>query len=148
VGRWAKGIADIEQLLADRHLERVSGARAASEPWFVKAKRRLATASAFVADDPESAFVLTYDAARFVGEGLLAQQGLRSTQTGGHLAVVVAMRAQFGGPFAKIDTLRRRRHELEYPAYPGEQIDPAVEERTLWRAREHRAALIDQHRQR
>src|SRR5207244_10977711 len=28
------------------------------------------------------------------------------------------------------------------------QIDPAVEERTLWRAREHRAALIDQHRQR
>ena len=28
------------------------------------------------------------------------------------------------------------------------QIDPAVEERTLWRAREPRPALIDQHRQR
>jgi len=28
------------------------------------------------------------------------------------------------------------------------QSDPAVEEWALWRAREHRAALIDQHRQR
>jgi hypothetical protein len=37
----------------------------------------LETAAAIVADDPESAFVLAYDAARFVGEALLAQQGLR-----------------------------------------------------------------------
>jgi len=59
-----------------------------------------------------------------VGEGLLAQQGLRTTQAGGHLAVVAAVRAQFGGNFTKIDTLRRRRHELEYPSFPGEHVEP------------------------
>ncbi|MGH3874039.1 MAG: hypothetical protein ACRDSR_21485 [Pseudonocardiaceae bacterium] len=55
------------------------------------------TAEVIALDDPESAFVLAYDAARFVGEALLAQQGLRTTQTGGHLAVSDAVRTQFGG---------------------------------------------------
>lgn len=31
--------------------------------------------------------MLAYDAGRFVGEALLAHQGLRPTQAGGHLAV-------------------------------------------------------------
>ena len=74
-------------------------------------------------DDPESAFILAYDAARFVGEALLAQQGLRPTQAGGHLAVSDAMRAQFGGPLSRLAALRRRRNELEYPAFPGEHVD-------------------------
>jgi hypothetical protein len=90
-----------------------------------KAAQRLETAAAIVADDPESAFVLAYDAARFVGDALLAQQGLRPTQVGGHLAVSDAVRAQFAGPFAALNSLRRRRNELEYPSFPGEQIDPA-----------------------
>lgn len=89
-----------------------------------KAAQRLETAAAIVAGDRESAFVLTYDAARFVGEALLAQQGLRSTQAGGHVAVSDAVRAQFAGPFTALNSLRRRRNELEYPSVPGERIEP------------------------
>lgn len=80
---WAQGAADIEALLAKRHLERVTGARAAGAPWLKKASQRLDTAAAILDHDPESAFILAYDAARFVGEALLAQQGLRPTQAGG-----------------------------------------------------------------
>lgn len=120
---WANGGSEINGLLARRHLERVTGARANGAPWLDKAAQRLATAAAIVADDPESAFVLAYDGARFVGEALLAQQGLRPTQAGGHL-VVDAVRAQFGGPFVGLGTLRRRRNELEYPSFPGEHVEP------------------------
>lgn len=56
---------------------------------------------------------------------LLAQQGLRPTQAGGHVTVSDAVRDQFGGSFAQLGTLRRRRNELEYPAFPGEQAEPA-----------------------
>ncbi|MGH3685453.1 MAG: hypothetical protein ACRDRE_26275 [Pseudonocardiaceae bacterium] len=48
-------------------------ARADGTPWPKKPRRRLDTAEAIAVDDPESAFVLAYDAARFVGEALLAQ---------------------------------------------------------------------------
>lgn len=121
---WAQGAAQVEALLGKRHLERVTGARADGAPWLKKAAQRLDTAAMIVADDPESAFVLAYDAARFVGEALLAQQGLRPTQAGGHLAVSDAVRAQFAGPFTALNSLRRRRNELEYPSFPGEHIDP------------------------
>ena len=123
MGRWSQGAQEVEHLLARRHLERVRGARADGTPWLDKARRRLETAEAITVDDPESAFILAYDAARFVGEALLAQQGLRPTQAGGHLAVSDAMRAQFGGPFSGLGALRRRRNELEYPAFPGEHVD-------------------------
>jgi len=123
MGRWPQGASEVEQLLARRHLEKVRGARADGTPWLDKARRRLETAAAIAVDDPESAFILAYDAARFVGEALLAQQGLRPTQAGGHLAVSDAMRAQFGGPLSRLAALRRRRNELEYPAFPGEHVD-------------------------
>jgi hypothetical protein len=45
------------------------------------------------------------------------------TQAGEHLAVSDAMRAQFGGPLSGLGALRRRRNELEYPAFPGEHVD-------------------------
>lgn len=123
MGRWSQGASEVEQLLARRHLEKVRGARADGTPWLDKARRRLETADAIAVDDPESAFVLAYDAARFAGEALLAQQGLRPTQAGGHLAVSDAIRAQFDGPLSGLGTLRRRRNELEYPAFPGEHVD-------------------------
>lgn len=123
MGRWSQGAPEVEQLLARRHLEKVRGARADGTPWLDKARRRLETADAIAVDDPESAFILAYDAARFVGEALLAQQGLRPTQAGGHLTVSDAMRAQFGGPLSGLGALRRRRNELEYPAFPGEHVD-------------------------
>jgi hypothetical protein len=75
MGRWSQGAQEVEQLLARRHLEKARGARADGTPWLDKAQRRLETAEAIAVDDPESAFILAYDAARFVGEALLAQQG-------------------------------------------------------------------------
>lgn len=123
MSRWSQGAQEIEQLLARHHLERVRGTHADGTPWLAKARRRLETAGAIAVDDPESAFVLAYDAARFVGEALLAQQGLRPTQSGGHLAVSDAVRAQFGGPLSGLGALRRRRNELEYPAFPGEHVE-------------------------
>ncbi|MGH3907035.1 MAG: hypothetical protein ACRDTE_23075 [Pseudonocardiaceae bacterium] len=33
------------------------------------------------------------------------------------------MRAHFGGPLSGLGALRRRRNELEYPAFPGEHVD-------------------------
>ena len=123
MSRWPQGSSTIENLLSTRSMERISGSAAHGEPWLEQASRRLTTASHILTDDPESAFVLAYDAARFAGVALLAHQGLRPTQAGGHVAVCDAVRAQFGGPFAQLTTLRRRRNELEYPAYPGEHVE-------------------------
>jgi len=60
--------------------------------------------------------VLAYDAARYAATALLAQQGLRPTTAGGHVAVESAIRAQFGDGFRGFGFLRRRRNELEYPS--------------------------------
>ncbi len=136
MSRGVRGGGEIEALLAKRHLERVTGARADGMPWLRKASQRLDTATAIGADDPESAFVLAHDAARFVGEALLAHQGLRPTQAGGHVAVADAVRAQFAGPFTALNTLRRRRNELEYPTFPGEQIEIAEANAAIATARE------------
>ena len=47
-------------------------------------------------------------------------QGLRPTTKGGHYAVELAARAQFGQGFRQFGALRRRRNELEYPERPGD----------------------------
>lgn len=112
-------------------------------PWLRQAQRRLDTAKQIADDDPESAFILAYDAARFVGTALLAQQGLRPTQAGGHLAVSDAAREQFGGPFTQLGTLRRRRNELEYPAFPGEQVEASESRAAITTA----ISLVDAARQ-
>jgi len=75
-------------------------------------------------DDPDSAYVLAYDAARYSATALLARQGLRPTTSGGHYAVELAVRAQFGDGFRAFGAMRRRRNELEYPGGPGETTTP------------------------
>jgi hypothetical protein len=92
----------------------ITGA-ADGEPLPAKAGRTLATAASITSSDPDSALVLAYDAARYATTALLAQQGLRPTTAGGHVAVDLAIRAQFGDGFRGFGYLRRRRNELEYP---------------------------------
>ena len=75
--------------------------------------------------EPSSAITLAYDAARFAALAVLAQQGLRATTKGGHLAVDEAVRAQFGNAFRPFKALRIRRNELEYPDHPDEVVEPA-----------------------
>jgi hypothetical protein len=122
--RWSRGEAIIERSLAERRLQKVSGASADGTAWLDRAERTVDTAEAIAADDPDSAYVLAYDAARQACTGLLAHQGLRPTTAGGHYVVDEAVRAQFGDAFRAFGTLRRRRNELEYPTYPDEDADP------------------------
>ena len=121
---WPRGRPEVETLLGEGSLQRVRGAAAAGGDWLDKAGRTLETASGVVDGDPESAYVLAYDAARQACAGLLAQQGLRATVRGGHIAVERAVRAQFGDGFRPFGALRRRRNELEYPSFPGERVEP------------------------
>lgn len=122
--RWTMGEAEIEKLIADRHLQKVQGGQANGEHLIEKAARTLTTAAGIAADDPDNAYVLAYDAARYAGTALPAQQGLRPTTSGGHYAVEQALRAQFGSGFHAFAAMRRRRHELEYPSGPGEATTP------------------------
>jgi hypothetical protein len=118
--RWAQGEAEVEQQLADGHLQQVTGGRSNGAVLLDKAQRTLDTAATIAAADPNSAYTLAYDAARHAGTALLAQQGLRPTSRGGHYAVERALRAQFGQGFRAFGAMRRRRNELEYPDLPDE----------------------------
>jgi hypothetical protein len=118
--RWARGEAQVEQLIARGELERVTGAATDGTQLLEQAQKTAATAAGLVSNDPYSAYVLAYDAARFACISLLAQQGLRATTSGGHYAVEQAARAQFGDGFRPFGILRRRRNELEYPHLPAD----------------------------
>jgi hypothetical protein len=115
VSRWSKGEATVERLLSDGELQAVTGAQADGQPWIARARRTCTSAAELTETDPDSAYVLAYDAARFACVALLTHQGLRPTTAGGHYAVDVAVREQFGGPFEQFGALRRQRNELEYP---------------------------------
>ena len=124
--RWTRGEAEIDRLLREGHLQKVTGGRADGEPYLVRARTVLASAGSVLSADPGSAYVLSYDAARQACVGLLAQQGLRPTTRGGHIAVDQAVNAQFGAHFRSFGVLRKRRNELEYPEYPD--VEAATEE--------------------
>jgi HEPN domain-containing protein len=125
MSRRQGGEADIERLLAGGELQAVAGAMANGEQWLSKAHRTLNTATAAAETDPDSAFTLAYDAARFACTALLAQQGLRATTRGGHYAVEVAGRSQFDGTFDRFGGLRRQRNDIEYPMIVAGQLTPA-----------------------
>jgi HEPN domain len=120
---WQPGRQEVIAALRAGELQRVTGGQAAGDGWITQARRKYETARLISDADPESAYVTAYDAARFALVGVLAQQGLRATQKGGHLAVELTVRAQFGPSFVTFSTLRRRRAELEYPSYPGEKVE-------------------------
>lgn len=121
--RWRKGEAEVDALLRDGSLDRVPGTQADGSAWLERSRQILASAREIAGEDPESAYVLAYDAARHVCVSLLAQQGIRATSKGGHYALELTVRAQFGPTFRAFGTLRRRRNELEYPSYPGASVE-------------------------
>jgi HEPN domain-containing protein len=121
--RWTSGEADIERMLSSKELQRVQGDATDGAGWLEKAKVVLSSAQELVESDPNSAYTLAYDAARFACAGLLAQQGLRATTAGGHYAVQQAVVRQFGAAFEPFGVMRRRRNELEYPIFPDESVE-------------------------
>ncbi|HEU5471565.1 MAG TPA: hypothetical protein VFV67_13005 [Actinophytocola sp.] len=111
------------RLIRERRLQQVAGAESDGTVW-VRRAARTATAARAVADiDPDSAFVLTYDAARQACTALLVHQGLRPTTEGGHYVIEEVLRAQFGDLLRRFSVLRRRRNELEYLTLSGDRAD-------------------------
>lgn len=129
---WERGRADIERLIADGELERVTPSHEVATRLLADADAHIALASKGIEDDPAGALQLSYDAARKASAALLAVQGVRATTKGGHIAVIDAVKAQFndrGGMeiFGRLHALRRRRNRTEYPDLdsPGVNEDDA-----------------------
>lgn len=129
---WERGRADIERLITDGELERVTPSDEMASRLLADADAHIGLASKGIEDDPAGALQLSYDAARKASAALLAGQGLRATTRGGHIAVIDAVKAQFndhGGMevFGRLHLLRRRRNRTEYPDLdsPGINQDDA-----------------------
>lgn len=129
MARWKLGESEVEGLIASGDLQKLTGEAANGDRLLEKAAVTLETARSAAERDPDSAFVLAYDAARQAATALLAHQGLRPTTKGGHYAVERAVRAQFGPGFRQFGAMRRRRNELEYPERPDDYatVDEANE---------------------
>jgi hypothetical protein len=117
---WERGRKDIERLIADGELERVTPSDEVATRLLADANAHIALASKGIEDDPAGALQLSYDAARKASAALLAVQGLRATTRGGHIAVIDAVKAQFndrGGMeiFGRLHPLRRRRNRTRVP---------------------------------
>lgn len=112
---WSTGRDDVENLLAARKLTRLVGAHTGVEGHMSRARQQLESANMLLDRDPVTAYVVAYDAARHAAVALLAEQDLRVTSEGGHVAVEKAIAAQFEGVFSGYRRLRRRRNELDYP---------------------------------
>lgn len=112
---WQAGRACIERLLDERSLERVPASGDLADRLLRQSAAHLETARLAVDRDPSGALQLAYDAARRAAIALLAAQGLRVTTRGGHRAAAEAVAAQFDGTFDRLDRMRRRRHDAEYP---------------------------------
>lgn len=115
--RWTPGEATIEKLLRDRDLEHVQANVEHASRLRQAAAQHIKSAGTVVSTDPDGAYGLAYDAARKAATSTLAEQGLRPTTAGGHLAVVRSVEAQFDTVpgFSSLDRLRRRRAQVEYP---------------------------------
>lgn len=135
MGRWPQGATEIDGLIETGRLKVLAGAKPDAGPWLSRAVRTAESANALVDEDPCSAYILAYDAARLACTALLIQQGLRPTTDGGHVAVERTVRAQFGEPFRPYRGLRRRRHDLEYPALPEDYADAAEAEEAVAQAK-------------
>lgn len=147
MARWPRGEAEIEDLISRGELQKVTGAAADGRHQIARSAATLHSAVQLVESDPDSAFILAYDAARHALTALLAHQGLRPTTKGGHLAVEQAALAQFGPGFRVFSALRRRRHDLEYPQWAGGEADPAEARECISSSREILSAaerLVDQ----
>ena len=96
-----------------------------------RARQQLASAHSLLEADPGTAYVVAYDAAKHAGMALLAEQDLRPTPEGGHVAIEKALAAQFQGVFQRYGTLRRRRNELDYPTSSDDFTNPTETTKAL-----------------
>ena len=127
--RWEQGRVDIERMLSRGEIERVAANREHAERLPVQARRHVHSAEMTCEFDPEGAYGTLDDAARKSLWSILANQGLRPTSRGGHLAVYDVVRAQLDPPMGRtlrpFDRMRRRRNSAEYPVADSPEIMPS-----------------------
>ncbi len=106
-------------MLGNGELERVQASRQHADRLVQQSRRHLESADKTRDSDPEGAYGILYDAGRKALWAILANQGLRPTAKGGHLAVYHAVIAQLDPPMGQqlrpFDRMRRQRHDAEYP---------------------------------
>jgi HEPN domain len=126
--RWQQGRAEVDKMLADGELQRVQASREHADRLLNQARRHLDSAEATCESDPEGAYGTLYDAGRKALWAILANQGLRPTTKGGHLAVYQAVKAQLDPPMGQqlrpFDRMRRQRHDAEYQQIDTTELDP------------------------
>ncbi len=118
---WPTGQAEIQRLLAEGRLDRVTPDRVGADALLEAAGRHLNSALLLAANDSEGAYALVYDGTRKSLAALLLTQGLRPTAFGGHRVIQDAIRAQFTAPpprdaFRPFARMRTTRHHAEYDA--------------------------------
>lgn len=124
MSRWQKGEATIERLLADGELQQVTGAQADGQPWIPKH-------AAHAPPRPNSSTrirtVRTSSPTTPRGSPAWPCSPTKASAPppGGHYAVDIAVREQFGGPFEQFGALRRQRNELEYPSLATDTLMPS-----------------------
>jgi hypothetical protein len=107
---WQPGKDRISELLGSGELERVAPDQAVARRLLADAGKHLDTAAAGITgDDLAGAYQLAYDALRKSAAALLAEQGLRATSRGGHIAIQEAVAAQFGSTVRPLRSFGRIR---------------------------------------
>lgn len=130
---WQPGRDKIAELLDAAELQQVTADRRVAQLLLDDAGRHLATAAAASSSgDLSGAYQLAYDALRKSAASLLAEQGLRATSRGGHIAIQEAAQAQFGSTVRALRSfgrIRRARNNFEYPSTtaPGPSPDDVTD---------------------
>lgn len=117
--RWNEGRDQIEASLQRGTLSRVPPSRPHAERLLTEARRHLASARLSAETDPSGAYTLMYDGARKALAALLANQGLRTGSSSGHVELYETVRAQLGNSAHMVrpfDRMRRARNQAEYPS--------------------------------
>lgn len=106
----------LDELLNSGRLERVSVDEKAAAKSLDEARAHLRSAGLILADDPDGAYALLYDAARKAISAHMMARGLRaSNQQGAHVNVGYYAVAEIEGTaVGSFDRLRRNRNRSEY----------------------------------
>lgn len=126
-GRWTEGAAEIEAMIAAGELENVTPSNTHAQRLLAEAERHLLSADRVADTDPPMAYDSLYSAARKALAAVLAQQGLRATSRGGHLAAQRAIEAHLGRlrhVIKAFNHLRITRNEADYPSEETPPLTP------------------------
>ena len=138
VTRWEQGRADIDQLIAQGRLERVTPNQQHAQVLLEQARKAAQSAAVLATtEDTITAFTAAYDAARKALTAILVNQGLRpGNGEGGHAVLREAVLAQLEPPnqpaVRAFGWMRQIRNSSAYPepdgaTATGREVNDAIE---------------------